>query len=239
MADATTRSSHRVYEGVVNKLFSGEMAPGERLIERQLSKEFGVSRVPVRETLSKLVAQGVLVGGEKGQGVRLREYTPVEVQQMYEFREMIEGGAARAAASAATAWELEAMGMLCDKMDEVLPIKQLEPWWEMEGKFHKIMVESSHNKRFVYALNVLVVECQYLFFNSNNSAYGWQEMMKCRTRCAVEHRGIFEAIRDRDEELAEQKARIHMHQAIKEISLEQVSSYLGIDNPNNPDVMEA
>jgi DNA-binding GntR family transcriptional regulator len=232
----TTSAGERVYRGIMEKLFSGEIASGERLIERNLSKEFGVSRVPVREILAKLVAQGVLVDGEKSQGVRLREYSPAEVQELYEFREIIEGGAARAAASAAKDWELDAIKMLCDRMEEMVPEENLENWWALEGKFHQTMVESSHSKRFVYALNVLDVECQYLFFYNSNPAYDWDEVKQRRCNCIVEHRAIYEAIRDRNGELAEQKAREHMRESIKEISLERVSSYLGLGNPNNPDV---
>jgi len=59
---------------LMDDIAAGVVEPGERLDEVRLTVRFGVSRTPVREALSRLVAQGVLVPGEK-RGVRVAEYT--------------------------------------------------------------------------------------------------------------------------------------------------------------------
>ena len=86
--------SNAIYDRVVDMIFCGRFAPGAKLVEEELAAALGVSRVPVRETLAKLVGQGLLGGGGKGQGVA-REYTVEEVRQ-YEYREALEGRRAAA-----------------------------------------------------------------------------------------------------------------------------------------------
>ncbi|MEO0865685.1 MAG: GntR family transcriptional regulator, partial [Pseudomonadota bacterium] len=75
-ADKTMRAStpQRIERALVEEISAGALAPGERLDETRLAERFGVSRTPVREALSRLTAQGVLVHGEK-RGVFVAQYT--------------------------------------------------------------------------------------------------------------------------------------------------------------------
>jgi DNA-binding GntR family transcriptional regulator len=80
---------------------SGALRPGERLDETRLSDRFGVSRTPVREALSHLVAQGILAQGP-GRGVRVADYTREELAEMLEAMHEIEAACARIAAQRLT-----------------------------------------------------------------------------------------------------------------------------------------
>ena len=106
-----------VYDRLVNMIFHGRFAPGDKLVEEELAAALGVSRVPIRETLAKLVGQGLLVGGSRGQGVRMREYGIEEVRQLYEYREPLEGIAAAAAARRATSSDLTRMEIICQQAE--------------------------------------------------------------------------------------------------------------------------
>ena len=75
---------------------AGALSPGERLDEAKLSERFGVSRTPVREALSRLTAQSILVSGEK-RGVRVAEYTREQLAQIFEAMQQIEAACARIA----------------------------------------------------------------------------------------------------------------------------------------------
>lgn len=72
----------------------GALQPGERLDEVKLTERFGVSRTPVREALTRLVAQGILVPGEK-RGVRVASYSREELAQIFEAMHEIEAACAR------------------------------------------------------------------------------------------------------------------------------------------------
>jgi len=80
---------------------AGVLAPGERLDEVKLTARFGVSRTPVREALSRLVAQGILIPGEK-RGVRVAQYSREELAQVFEAMDEIEAACARIAAQRLT-----------------------------------------------------------------------------------------------------------------------------------------
>ncbi|MEO0691906.1 MAG: GntR family transcriptional regulator, partial [Pseudomonadota bacterium] len=75
MNDQSPRGSRstavqRIEAALMEDIASGALQPGERLDEVKLTERFGVSRTPVREALTRLAAQDILVQGEK-RGVRV------------------------------------------------------------------------------------------------------------------------------------------------------------------------
>src|SRR5260221_5583275 len=79
------------------QILAGKLKPGERLVEDKLSAELGVSRVPVREALLALSAQG-LVHIEPRRGATVAEITPKIVAELVEVRALLEGLNAKLAA---------------------------------------------------------------------------------------------------------------------------------------------
>lgn len=98
----------------------GALEPGQRLDEAGLAERFGASRTPVREALSRLTAQGVLVQGER-RGVFVAEYGREELSQIFEAMHEIEAACARIAAQRLTLLtrsEIEAAQAECVKAAE-------------------------------------------------------------------------------------------------------------------------
>lgn len=91
----------KIETALMNDIAAGVLSPGERLDEMTLTERFGVSRTPVREALSRLVAQGVLIPGAK-RGVRVAEYTREELAQIFETMHEIEAACARIASQRLT-----------------------------------------------------------------------------------------------------------------------------------------
>jgi DNA-binding GntR family transcriptional regulator len=71
---------------------SGDIADGARLIERDLAERFSVSRIPLREALRKLEAQG-LVEIESNRGAVVRTLSLADVDEIYDLRILLEGDA--------------------------------------------------------------------------------------------------------------------------------------------------
>ena len=86
-----------VGEKIRGQILDGKLRPGERLVEDRLSAELGVSRVPVREALRELSAEG-LVRIERNRGATVTEVTPAMVAELVEVRALLEGLNARLAA---------------------------------------------------------------------------------------------------------------------------------------------
>lgn len=222
--------SEAVYGQILKKIFSGEVAPGTQLVERQLATELGVSRVPVRESLTRLVAQGVLSGGEKGQGVRVRNYSANEVRHLYEFREMIEGGVAKAAAKYATESEIVAMEMVCDQMECEIGNYGSSRWASLDHKFHKVMANASRNERFIHALMSLLTESHYVFYlhpaRGGRPRPSDELARSLMEKVVKDHRSLLELIRLKKPDKAEALARQHMRASADRANREIVANDL-------------
>lgn len=105
----------RIEAALMDDIATGVLRPGERLDEVKLTERFGVSRTPIREALTRLTAQAILVPGEK-RGVRVAEYSREELAQIFEAMHEIEATCARIAAqrlSLLSRSEIEAAQSAC------------------------------------------------------------------------------------------------------------------------------
>lgn len=84
----------RMHEAIV----SGHFAPGERLVERPLCEQLGVSRTVLRETIRYLEAEG-LVEILPNKGPIVARLSWAQAQQIYDIRKLLEGSAAAACAA--------------------------------------------------------------------------------------------------------------------------------------------
>lgn len=91
MTGTAERSSDgaRVTERLRDEILDGVRAPGSKLVERDLATEFGVSRVPVREALKKLDAEGLVTLRPNTWAV-VREFTPADLADLDEVRAALE-----------------------------------------------------------------------------------------------------------------------------------------------------
>jgi DNA-binding GntR family transcriptional regulator len=74
-----------VYDTLRQRIGTSFYAPGSRLTEVEIAREFGVSRTPVRQALHRLGAEG-LVEVKNGVGVRVTEIADRELEDMYQLR---------------------------------------------------------------------------------------------------------------------------------------------------------
>lgn len=84
----------RIEAELMQEIAAGELDPGMRLDEAGLAARFHASRTPVREALTRLTAQGILVEGER-RGVFVAQYTREELAQIFEAMHEIEAACAR------------------------------------------------------------------------------------------------------------------------------------------------
>ena len=87
----------QVRDAVLDEICSGQLAPGERIIQEQIAQALGVSRQPVQQALMLLRNQGVLQDAP-GRGLIVASLDPEHVSHMYDMRAVIEGLACRCAA---------------------------------------------------------------------------------------------------------------------------------------------
>ena len=86
-----------VYQRLKESIIRGEISPGSKLVETQISQKLGVSRTPLREAISRLGQEGLLEVVPR-HGTFVRKQSVNEILESLEIREALEGLAARLAA---------------------------------------------------------------------------------------------------------------------------------------------
>ena len=79
----------QVYEALKEKIINGEISSGERIVEVDYAKEFGVSRTPLREALRMLEFEGLVNSSEKG-GVVVNYISKQDIEEIYKIRITLE-----------------------------------------------------------------------------------------------------------------------------------------------------
>ncbi|WP_320781998.1 GntR family transcriptional regulator, partial [Streptomyces sp. CRN 30] len=87
----------RAYDTLRRRIVEGELQPGQRLVERDLAAELEVSRIPLREALRLLEADGLVVLVPR-RGALVAPFAPADVRHLFDVRESLEALAARLAA---------------------------------------------------------------------------------------------------------------------------------------------
>lgn len=98
----------RVARQLRDEIIDGVRRPGTRLVERDLAEEMGVSRVPVREALRVLAAEGLVIPRPRTWAL-VRTFTSADVDELVEVRSALELLSFRLAAQRATEGELSVL----------------------------------------------------------------------------------------------------------------------------------
>jgi len=86
--------SHELAQQVRARIVDGRLAPGARINEVHLSAEFGVSRTPLREALTRLASEGAVESIPR-RGFFVRELTEEELEDIYDIRPLLDPQALR------------------------------------------------------------------------------------------------------------------------------------------------
>lgn len=224
--------NQEIYDRLSRLIFSGDFELGSNLVERDLASRLGVSRIPVRETLTQLVAQGVLEGGKrKREGVRIRRYSADEIRQLYDYRAVIEGGVSRGAATHASEADILRLTMICDEMETLLDVDDSARWGTLDGKFHAALAEAARNERFERSLKSLLRECFYVFYilsrRSSRREMTPAALTAHKKQTLEDHRAIASLIQSGNADAAEQQARLHILRSADRVIRMHIESDVG------------
>lgn len=159
-----------VYEELKRRIVTGEIPPGERMMEIQLSEDLGVSRTPVREAIHKLEKEG-LVLIEPRRGARSSIISMQDIIDVLAVRQDLEGLAAEMAAAKISAEEIEKLDALTCKYDEAIKAGDTEKVIAFDEDFHKAIVAVAGNRTletFVLSIQELVKRFRYIYYDNFN-----------------------------------------------------------------------
>ncbi len=110
----------------------GMLEPGKPLIQASIAEALGVSRIPVREALHRLAAEGLITFGEDG-GAHVTVLAPEDISELWALRGLLESHMAPAIVRIATPADVAALREIVDAMDDLAG----PAWSDSNFTFHK------------------------------------------------------------------------------------------------------
>lgn len=184
------------------------MRPGDRLAEVQLARQFDVSRTPVRQAIFRLEAERFAERHEQ-RGLIVRRIPAHEVEEVYTVRAMLDGLAARLAATAARPADHARLRWLNDRLAEAAVRTDYPALAELNIQFHEALCEAAQNSMLLHFVRQLHDWVRR--FGATTFAVPGRAQL-----ALAEHLLIIEAIEAGSPDDAEHRARAHMasaHQA--------------------------
>ena len=127
-------------------MLSGEITAGKRLDQRQLAKRLNTTTAPLREALTALQSEGLLVR-QPGMGVFCRVYTVLEIEELVEIRGVLEALAARRATAHITDQDIAALRDIARQLAQPIPADGAKAFMHLHVDFHKRIVHVSRSPR--------------------------------------------------------------------------------------------
>lgn len=178
------------------RITRGTLAPGDRLVERDLSVELGISRGPVREAIFLLEQEGLVVT-HPYRGAVVSRVTPAEVVDvLVPVREVIERAAFAAATTAGDPALLSRLDGLVESMRAATSPLDVELLADLDVQFHEAVIEASGQ---VQALQI------WRLVQPRVRAYFVQDAGRHTDPLTVadQHQELVDAVRSRDPQVAQ------------------------------------
>ncbi|MEU1405130.1 GntR family transcriptional regulator [Streptomyces sp. NPDC005728] len=188
----------RVLATLRQDIIAGRLGPGDRLVERELAERFGVSRVPVREAIRALVAEGFVLF-ESARRTVVRRLTPTDVKELFELREALEVYAAGLAAARATPEALAELRGLLSEAATATKEGDGEAITDINTRFHDSILALAGNTLLISVMEP--VDGRLRWLTRQNAE--WPQLLD-------EHRELYEAIASGDPESARTLALAHV-----------------------------
>ena len=193
--------ANSIRDALEQEIISGLQIPGERLDEPQLTRQFNVSRTPVREALVELATSG-LVEMRPHRSAVVAEIGASQVIQMYEVLAELEGLSARLAVRRMSEDERATIAAFHARIGRLIEKCDRDNFPALNKNFHDMIHAGAHNE-------ILRAEIDGL--NKRLAPYRRiyrEEPLDLRIPYE-EHDGVVAAVLDRDEKSAEQIFRDH------------------------------
>lgn len=187
------------------EIFNGKILAGERLVEGKISERLGVSRIPVREALHTLAAEGIVVI-EPRKGAVVASFSNEQIRELIEVRATLEGLNARLAAERHDLQQIKLLQSILDEGVKLTGKDDLHRISELNKRFHDALGEIGANSILREMMSSLR-ERTALIFKSTDNDYitkNWQE-----------HEAILKAVIAGDGEMAALLASRHVYSAAK------------------------
>ena len=195
-----------VFHTLRRAILMGELEPGERLMELQLTEKLGVSRTPIREAIRKLELDGLVVMVPR-RGAAVAHITEKDLQDVLEVRCALEELAVSLACDRMVDEDFDRLEICMKEFEECLKVGDLTEIAQKDVEFHDIIFQATDNNRLIQMLNNLR-EQMYRYrveYLKNPENYG---------QLLQEHEEILCSLRNRECEAAKNALRGHIENQV-------------------------
>ncbi|MBM4761219.1 GntR family transcriptional regulator [Bacillus sp. B15-48] len=196
---------------IYDKIVSGELGPGARIIELEWAKEFNTSQAPVREALRDLESMGIIVS-VPFKGAFVREMTIKDLKDIHSVRSGLETVALKNAILKATDKEIDEVKEILDKVKEYARKGEWQAFVDENIKFHQRIVELADTTELLKMWKLCNIKL-WTIFNVRKSR---AELIKL----ADSHDVIYEVLKNRQIERCYEVMDHHFVEVVDEISEE-------------------
>ena len=202
-----------VFNTLRQAILTGELKPGERLMEIHLADQLGVSRTPIREAIRKLELEG-LVTMIPRRGAEVAQITEKSMNDVLEVRRAVDALCVELACERIGEEALTQLGEACEafaeearKSEKEKDVKLLA---QKDVALHDIIVQATGNQRLIQLVNNLS-EQMYRY------RFEYLKDFSQHEKLVEEHRVIYESIVKKDRETACEAAKLHIDNQKKAI----------------------
>ena len=191
-----------VFNTLRQAILTGELKPGERLMEIHLANRLGVSRTPIREAIRKLELEG-LVTMIPRRGAEVAQITEKSMKDVLEVRRTLDALSAELACERISAEEEEALKKACLNFEAAVKTKDTKAIAKADVAIHDIIAAATGNQRLIQLINNLAEQMyryRFEYIKDDSQHEGIIE----------EHRIIYESIVKKDKEAAAEMAKTHI-----------------------------
>ena len=138
--EGSATAQQEAYDHVREMIMSGDLKPGERINLAEVAKALAISRMPVRDALRQLDAEG-LVSLRPNRGARVVSLAPIEVEELYLIRAALEPLAVKLAVPRITRDEIDQLALIKEQMDRASGNRSV--WLARHRQFHDALYRLS------------------------------------------------------------------------------------------------
>jgi DNA-binding GntR family transcriptional regulator len=191
-------------------IMEGELKPGEKIPERELTERFGVSRTPVREAVKVLAAEGLIVLVQN-RGAVVSRLTIAEMEEVFPVLAALEGVAGELACQQATDAEIAAIRRLNSAMHKAYDKGDRPTYFEINQQIHAAILAAARNATLANQHQIVARRAARARYQANLTPERWRQALD-------EHDAILEALETRNARRLGQLMKEHMEHKLRSLA---------------------
>jgi DNA-binding GntR family transcriptional regulator len=197
------------YKELSHRILILEIAPNDRIKEQFWSEKLQVNRAAIRESLTRLLGEGLVYQGERG-GYFASEMKQGEIHEIREVREILETAAFLLACERATVKQVKALEETCNDFSNFVKKGYFTGAHEADLRFHHLLMAASGNARLAK-----LYERSHIPLFQRRTAQA-RANLEDFLQTENEHRMILEALRKKDKKAGIQCLKDHFNRGEKD-----------------------